>query len=407
MPPGAAAAAIRYAVSKLVVAPVVVWATAAAGPQLVVANAAIVHRPAAERICQPLSALFVEEDFDGNAAVQTVTRVLPPKSPVEGGGSNGIAWQIPIGYESSAKPTRRGQQLARKPLLLNALTENTQARAIVQGSQVHEANVRLREEIRSARIEGAEVSEENQRLRAQEARLHRALAAVRAAGDGPGSAERKVVLLSLVGACSATIIVGLVACCFAAAATHPRKRPSLGADGGMQGQQRGLQRQQRGCCPFVADHCLCVDGFQSWICCCCGCRCSPPTLLASVIFAALWSAGVAVMWHFGIMQPFVKQLVVYLYIMLGMAVVLAIALMEAWNTLGAMFQEVLFVVDWTHRKINEILKRIGLEDMEAASPAAVVTSVEDMGLLSGPPADEASPQSDSVSRTARAPTSCC
>mmetsp|Transcript_34747 Transcript_34747/g.91842 ORF Transcript_34747/g.91842 Transcript_34747/m.91842 type:complete len:379 (+) Transcript_34747:58-1194(+) len=93
----------------------------------------------------------------------------------------------------------------------------------------------------------------------------------------------------------------------------------------------------------------------------CFCGCSTETKITFYSVCLLWNIGLAGLWHFGILQPLLRQLVIFA--MLGIALVAFVGLMafEAWMQTKGRFGMVVFMLDFIHRKIDSILNSLGFD----------------------------------------------
>jgi len=110
--------------------------------------------------------------------------------------------------------------------------------------------------------------------------------------------------------------------------------------------------------------------------CCCGrekkkkfhklhCRCivwSPRSLGFLWLIFVLLDFGFAVMWHFGIVQPFLKQMVVVMYLIAGLSLIVSLIIHEMWLHMRAKVDEAQEVVDFIHDKTDDVLHILGLHN---------------------------------------------
>lgn len=57
-------------------------------------------------------------------------------------------------------------------------------------------------------------------------------------------------------------------------------------------------------------------------------------LIAVWLLYIVWWLGVIVMWHYEMIQPFLKQICVFLWIFIAIAAILSLVLMEAWENIS-------------------------------------------------------------------------
>jgi len=82
-------------------------------------------------------------------------------------------------------------------------------------------------------------------------------------------------------------------------------------------------------------------------------------------FACLWSSAFALLWHMGAVQPYVKQFLVYIYIILGVCTLLGVVFLEYFNTVSKLITNARNTVMYLHDKIDDALESIGLDALES------------------------------------------
>merc|ERR1719183_527579 len=75
----------------------------------------------------------------------------------------------------------------------------------------------------------------------------------------------------------------------------------------------------------------------------------------------VWGVGVAVMWHYGIVQPFLKQILVYMYILLGILLLLIIVAVQVYLRLWGTLDQGLEVIDFIHDKVDDLMVVLHLQ----------------------------------------------
>lgn len=69
--------------------------------------------------------------------------------------------------------------------------------------------------------------------------------------------------------------------------------------------------------------------------------------------------GFAVMWHYGIVQPFLCQVVVLVYVGIGIFMIVSLAVHEMWLSIRRKMDEAMEVVDFIHDKTDDMLHLMG------------------------------------------------
>jgi len=338
------------------------------------------------------------------------------------GGSGNVAGSIAGSGPAAADGGGGGEALAASHgaptglpqlSLLNSVAQEA-ALAFAEGEAARNANEKLRQEIAQTEQEGLEARQQLSLLRARDNRLRREIAAAEtAAARGRrsgavavvGGRHRRVVLLAVAGAGGLVVVVAVIGCAVAAASWPKSPGPrSVGGGGGdgattegeatatsvgggeeAQGSQQvasmvdagGRKRRKRRQGIFCVAAQNVIDfvvgiyefawGFLRAIPMAlhyCFCGCSFPVLIASWVFVACWSAGIVLLWHLGIVQPFLKQILVYVYFVIGIASMAAIVIAESMSHFTALFEQAYATVQFVHDKVDDVLEAIGLDTLE-------------------------------------------
>mmetsp|Transcript_56174 Transcript_56174/g.162779 ORF Transcript_56174/g.162779 Transcript_56174/m.162779 type:complete len:471 (+) Transcript_56174:169-1581(+) len=104
-------------------------------------------------------------------------------------------------------------------------------------------------------------------------------------------------------------------------------------------------------------------GMRIWYCLfrCCGVCCvSWETLLQMSSFLVLYAIGFAGLWHYGLIQPFLRQLVVYIYVVAGVLAILMAVLYEIWASVKAALDEAQGAIRYMHDKVDHVSSMIGV-----------------------------------------------
>lgn len=237
-----------------------------------------------------------------------------------------------------------------------------------------------------------------QRLHGLEANLRRTVMTAELAATGKpensllpaGGRKRKVVLSAVIGAAISVALVAVIGCAFAALsdpaikdeAVDPFKTRKMddndnllmtsAADSVIGSAKARAARKSHppvrkgtfsclvDCCGMIAGACR---SAPSAICSCLF-GCSPIVLLIGWTFFAAWSAMVVVLWHYGILQPYLKQMLVYVYFLFGVGALGGILVLESLSSLTVVVEKAYATVQFIHDKVDDMLEAIGLETLE-------------------------------------------
>mmetsp|Transcript_40989 Transcript_40989/g.117764 ORF Transcript_40989/g.117764 Transcript_40989/m.117764 type:complete len:611 (+) Transcript_40989:211-2043(+) len=116
----------------------------------------------------------------------------------------------------------------------------------------------------------------------------------------------------------------------------------------------------KGAPPCIQDLAVCFGrmGKVFRFCCCC-CSCSVEVVVRCALFFALWGIGAAALWHWGMIQPFLRQIVVYGYVLVGILAVLMMCLMEMTNGIKKMAEKASQSVEYVHDKVDGLAGKFG------------------------------------------------
>jgi len=92
------------------------------------------------------------------------------------------------------------------------------------------------------------------------------------------------------------------------------------------------------------------------------CSCSKSTLLYAWVLLLFMDLGFATLWHYGMVQPVLGQLVVIVYFGAAFFAILFLILREVWITLKAKVKDGMKVVRFIHEKTDWVLDHLGLHD---------------------------------------------
>lgn len=112
---------------------------------------------------------------------------------------------------------------------------------------------------------------------------------------------------------------------------------------------------------------------HAWICCCCcrTCWCSWETMMHMWCFLVFYMLGAAALWHFGLIQPFLRQIVVYVFVLMGVLAVIMAMMYEIWLGMKKAIDEGRKTIVFVHDKIDNVLAMLGMpqddEDLNSSS----------------------------------------
>lgn len=101
-------------------------------------------------------------------------------------------------------------------------------------------------------------------------------------------------------------------------------------------------------------------------CCACSCRTHALVWMTTIC----WCAGLGVMWHYGVVQPFLKQFAVVLLVASVVVTIIALGIVEAWMRMRGQVHNALEFIELLHDKCDNILESMGFikhEVVEAKS----------------------------------------
>lgn len=279
---------------------------------------------------------------------------------------------------------------------------------VERSRKLREESAALRQELLTERTREQQAKLELATLRANITQLHRRVAAAAASAHGGelGHIQRDTVLLSVAAACSVVLVISVLGC--ACAAASARKQPlfapppddaaapaaSVEGAGGEPAvdeadekdqqdtgfettdtKQRKKRWRQGKCClmaSWISDTTvwLCQASVQTMVntpVCLYQVMfgCSPQICIAGWIFAVIWGAAVAWLWYMGVVQPYLQQLLVYVYFVLGFGSLILIFLLEYSASFQAMFHMGYRTAMMFYDKIDDALESIGLDYLES------------------------------------------
>jgi len=126
----------------------------------------------------------------------------------------------------------------------------------------------------------------------------------------------------------------------------------------------------------LKDAAVCFGRVGKFVRCCC-CTCSPEVALRALAFFAFWSLGAAVLWHFGMIQPFLKQIIVYGWVLVGALAVVILWFMEMVAGIKHLVKKAFKTVDYVHDKIDELLDTMGLSKSVDHNPKRLAGDIDD------------------------------
>lgn len=197
------------------------------------------------------------------------------------------------------------------------------SRALEESVTAHKSSADARQELEDIQHESADMKLENERLQQQSQRLQRALAAAAASSS---SEQRQRDLRGLLHG-----LLLALCCALAQGAVLLLYWMMRSAEG-----TRG--------------------GSRHWRCC----TCSWQTLSQLWVVLLLMELGFAVLWHYGIIQPFLRELVVNFYLAAGACMLLGLLFYQAWLGIRHAIEEVVEVSDYIHDKVDDMLHIFGL-----------------------------------------------
>lgn len=144
--------------------------------------------------------------------------------------------------------------------------------------------------------------------------------------------------------------------------------------------------------------CWCCEGlFHSLEWCCCGC--SQTTRLVMFAELVVFGIGMAVLWHLGWVQPVLKEVAVYVYIVFGFIAALMLLLIEGWQHIQNMLHRGFKGLDFVHERIDA-LHRVVRVDSISGLPQQVRRQVCTNSA-------ESSDQDIDIPTTGQRPSGCC
>jgi len=184
--------------------------------------------------------------------------------------------------------------------------------------------------------------------------------------------KRRVWPLATAASGGALVLLTAVGCCVASSNRNKQVKFSKGSKGNSDdGDSPKSGGAFRSCTSAISSiwsiTSFCVGAVEF----CCGC-CSFRTTMMIFAFLAVWGAGIAVLWHHGIVQPLLQQILVYGYVIFGVLTVIGIVVVELMQTAMVAFRLVHQTVEFLHDKIDDLLDLVGLEKMappELGTPA--------------------------------------
>jgi len=327
------------------------------------------------------SASGVEVDDDGTeecAALQlrasVGTEAASQSPPSSGGNVSGISF-IPPAMKSVAAAraeTASGQQAS----LLSVVAQQS-ATALFDGSRVWAEHRRIRAQLDSARMENNKVRIEVAMLLDERNLLESKLIAQQAhAGRGPLNISFSHwrhsfwLVLAMISGSAGLMLLACVMC-----RRLPKRKSRLRTRMGLlteAGQPKHKSKRDEA---RAAAHALVrksglgqlvksegeeeeEDEINRSIL---GC---PASLWFVILF---WFTGLAVMWHFGIVQPLLRQLVVFIMLALAVVGFFIIISFEAWARLQKRGHVVLQVLQLFHERIDHVLSALGFREEDVSS----------------------------------------
>jgi len=95
----------------------------------------------------------------------------------------------------------------------------------------------------------------------------------------------------------------------------------------------------------------CVEG--------CLCGCSPRARIMFWTWTLMWSVGLAILWQREILQPFLRQLIVFAMIAIVVVAVVLLAAVEMWMKFHDKFHSGVEAVEYIHQKVDKVLHIFG------------------------------------------------
>jgi len=94
------------------------------------------------------------------------------------------------------------------------------------------------------------------------------------------------------------------------------------------------------------------------------CACSKRTTLYFWMLVIFLDMGFAVLWHYGMIQPFLRQIIVYVYIASAILSIVLLIMYDAWMSMRRKLESGLEIVDFIHDKTDDMLDLLGLQNPE-------------------------------------------
>jgi len=206
---------------------------------------------------------------------------------------------------------------------------------------------------------------QNEQLRRQTKQLER-LVGLRQVGAKAATAQElrgaKLVILLSTAVVGCVLLLTVVACVLHNQSTSKqgasaRSPKALGLVGLAHDPDLDGPLKQEVASSTSSSFRLCPCG----LCGCCGCCCRGHTAVLLWTFIFIWSGGMAVLWKFGIVQPFIKQMGVYMYLVLFCVCISGIICYEVWSHVRGALAEAYHVLTFIHDKIDDLMQLAGLE----------------------------------------------
>jgi len=304
------------------------------------------------------------------ASLDEVDEAVPGRRVSQGGPSPGAVSQpgpapTPLPAASSSAAAEPSPPTGES--LLRAVAQQS-AVALLDASRVQAEHRRVYAELGRARAENAKARAEASRLREETSLLEQKLAAQQVvAGRGPLATSLAFLhqYTWLILAVSAGVVLfALSAYIIYRRCIRSRKRGKkagtgdLSAPGQVLGSAVGVQVLTG---PGDDEDNPGSSYLMSTYNCFCGCSLQTRILFYSCCF--LWNLGLAVLWHFGVVQPFLRQLVVFVMIGLAVMAFVILAAVEAWMQLKGRLGTVMVMLEFARRKIDQIMAVLGYKEL--------------------------------------------
>lgn len=305
---------------------------------------------------------YVSLQLRASPEADNVSRTAPA-SRADGPG-HGVALSLAV--PTVAEPGADGPRTLQ---LLHAVARQS-ATALIEGSRVRADNKRASAELDRARTENDKVIAEVAALRAEGSRLEHRLAAERQAGaaphghfaisllHGPASLiaaewhdHRRLVLAAAV-----LLPVLLASLWFLCCRPHkPKKEKGRGTLDGIKRKTRGGEHEADN----SEDEHAYGQRAQTVYHLLCGC--SPHARFDFYSVLVAWWVGFGVMWHFGVVQPFLQQLIVVVMMGTLLLAMLALTSLETWMHVRGKFHKVKVWLKKGEKKVLQMMEVAGFE----------------------------------------------